>query len=101
MNKTKYNLRHVACNMADFNADRHRFRFEYNKKEHIASCYATLSVLFDEETEKEIPEEILCEIEEIIWDKIDKEENKWRYPKEVYEIANGYCAENFFKKIKG
>ena len=45
--------------------------------------------------EKEIPEEVLCEITEIIWNKIDKEEKKWRYPRAAYEIANEYCAENF------
>ena len=95
MNKTKYILRHVACNMADFNADRHRFRFEYNKKEHIASCYGASDVHFDESTEKEIPEDVLNEIKEIIWNKIDKEEKKWRYPREAYEIANDYCEENF------
>ena len=90
MNKTKYNLRHVACNMADFNADRHRFRFEYNNKEHIASCYGAVDVHFDEETEKIIPEDVLCEIQQIIWDKIDREEKKWRYPKEAYKIADNY-----------
>lgn len=95
MNKTKYTLRHVACNIADFYADRHRFRFEYNKKEYIASCYGTLNIFFDEEAEKEIPADVLNEIEDIIWNKIDKEEKKWRYPKEAYEIANDYCAENF------
>lgn len=31
----------------------------------------------------------------INWNKIDKEEKKWRYPKEAYKIANGYCAANF------
>ena len=93
MNKTKYTLRHISCNMADFHADRHRFRFEYNGKEYIASCYGALDVLFDEETEKEIPEDVLCEIKEIIWNKIDKEEKKWRYPREAYEIANAYCEE--------
>lgn len=95
MNKTKYNLRHISCNMADFNADRHRFRFEYSEKEYIASCYGALNIFFDEETEKEIPEEVLCEIKEIIWNKINKEEKKWRYPKEAYEIADAYCKENF------
>lgn len=95
MNKTKYNLRHVSCNMADFHADRHRFRFEYNNKEYIATCYGALDVFLDEETEKEIPEEVFCEIKEIIWNKIDKEEKKWRYPKEAYEITNQYCEENF------
>jgi ArsR family metal-binding transcriptional regulator len=95
MNKTKYNLRHVACNMSDFNSDRHRFRFEYNKKEHIVSCYGSLDIHFNEETEKEIPDNILNEIKEIIWSKIDKEEKKWKYPKEAYVIADAYCKENF------
>lgn len=95
MNKTKYNLRHIRCNMADFHADRHRFRFEYNKKEYIASCYGAFDIYFDDETENEIPEDVLSEIEEIILNKIDKEEKKWRYPREAYEIANAYCEENF------
>ena len=95
MNKTKYTLRHVACNMADFHADRHRFRFEYNGKEYIAACYGALDVFFDDEAEKKIPEDILSEIQSIIWDKIEREEKKWRYPKEAYEIANAYCEENF------
>lgn len=95
MNKIKYSLRHISCNMADFNADRHRFRFEYNEKEHIASCYSALDILFDEETEQEIPEDVLSEIKEIIWNKIDKEEKEWRYPREAYAIADKYCAKNF------
>jgi len=95
MNKTKYNLRHVACNMVDFHADRHRFRFEYNGKEYIVPCYGSLDILFDEETIKEIPTDVLSEVKSVIWNKIDKEEKKWRYPKEAYEIANAYCEENF------
>ena len=96
MNKTKYTLRHVACNMADFHADRHRFRFEYNGKEYIASCYGALDVFFDDEAENEIPSNVLDEIEDIIFDKIDREEKKWRYPREAYEIAKAYCEENFY-----
>ena len=95
MNKTKYKLRHVACNMEDFHTDRHRFRFEYEEKEHVAECYGASDIHFSEATEKEVPESVLCEIKKIIWDKIDKEEKKWRYPREAYEIANGYCAANF------
>jgi hypothetical protein len=94
MNNTKYNLRHVACNMEDFNSDRHRFRFEYNGKEYVIPCYGASDIFFDE-VEKEIPEDVLCEIQDIIWDKIDREEKKWRYPKEAYEIADAYCKENF------
>lgn len=99
MNKTKYNLRHVSCSMADFHADRHRFRFEYNGKEYIASCYGEVDIFFNEDkTKKEIsedffPEDVLCEIQEIIWNKIDKEKKKWRYPKEAYDIADAYCKE--------
>ena len=95
MNKTKYNVRHVACNMKDFNEDRHRFRFEYNKKEYVVPCYGEMDIFFDEEVEREVPEKVLCEIQQIIWNKIDKEEKKWRYPREAYEIANRYVAENF------
>lgn len=94
MNKTKYNLRHVRCNMTDFNDDRHRFRFEYNGKEYVVSCYGGLDIVFDE-VEKEIPEDILCEIQDIIWNKIDREGKKWRYPAEAYKIANRYCEDNF------
>lgn len=93
MDKAKYNLEHISCDMADFNADRHRFRFEYSDKEYIASCYGAFDVHFDEETEKELPEDVLCEIKEVIWDKIDKEEKNWEYPKEAYEIANKHCNE--------
>lgn len=95
MNKTKYKIRHISCNMKDFNEDRHRFRFEYNGKEHIAACYGSLDIHFDETTEKEIPENVLCKVKQIIWNKIDKEERKWRYPQEAYNIANAYVAENF------
>lgn len=95
MNKTKYRVRHISCNMRDFHADCHRFRFEYNKKEYVAHCYSACDVIFDDETEREVPEEVLCEIQKIIWDKIDREEKKWHYPREAYEIANQYVAENF------
>ena len=95
MNKREYHLRHIACNMEDFHADRHRFRFEYNGKEYIAACYGALYVSFDDEAENEIPEDVLIKIEDYIWVKVDKEEKKWRYPKKAYEIANAYCEENF------
>ena len=78
MNKTKYNVTHVACNMEDFYADRHRFRFFYNQKEYIVECYGACDIHFTEEAEKEIPETDLCEIQNIICNKIDKEEKKQR-----------------------
>jgi len=94
MSKTKYNVRHIACNMTDFNADRHRFRFEYNGKEYVVPCYRAVNVALDE-IEDEVPEDVLCEIQKIIFEKIDKEEKKWRYPQEAYDIANDYVRENF------
>lgn len=93
MNKTKYNLRHIKCNMDDFQIDRHRFRFTYCDKEYIASCYGKLEVEFDADGENNLPEDVQCEIQDIIWDKIDQNENRrWRYPAEAYEIADRYYA---------
>lgn len=93
MNKTKYKVRHVACNMGDFFADRHRFRFEYNGKEYVAACYGAADIVFD--GVEKIPEDVLCELQDIIWDKIKREEKKWRYPKEAYKIADKHCEEEF------
>ena len=95
MTKNKYILRHISCNMADFHADRHRFRFFYNQKEYIAECYGAVDIHFTEEAEREIPETDLCEIQNIIWNKIDKEEKNWRYPEKASEIADEYARENF------
>lgn len=94
MNKTKYNIRHVRCNMADFHADRHRFRFEYNDTEYVVPCYQTASVDFDG-IKDPIPESVKTEIETIICNKVAKEERNWRYPAEAYAIANAYCATEF------
>lgn len=67
MGKAKYNLRHLSCNMEDFNLDRHRFKFEYNQKEYIVSCYRASDIVFNEVgAEKEIPKDVLCEIKTII-----------------------------------
>lgn len=94
MNKTTYKVRHIRCNMADFNADRHRFRFEYRGKEYIAACYSKLDVIFDDDANS-LPDNVKANVMQTIFDKIDKEENKWRYPEEAYMIANAYCAEEF------
>lgn len=95
MNKTKYKVRHISCNMSDFNADKHRFRFEYNGKEYVASCYSSVNVEFDDATRNDIPEDVLMEIQSIIWNKIDKEEKNWRYPQEAYDIADAYMDDEF------
>lgn len=92
-NKTKYNLRHIRCNMADFNADCHRFRFEYDGIEMVVTCHQRIWCDFDK---LNIPEDIQTEIANIIFSKFDRgEENKWRYPQEAYDIADAYCEENF------
>lgn len=91
--KIRYKLRHIRCNMTDFHAGRHRFRFEYNGKEHIASCYHAFDIIFDDD--ENLPEHVIAEVEKLIWDKIDSDESKWRYPAEAYTIANEYCKENF------
>lgn len=91
MNKTEYKVRHIRCNMADFHADRHRFRFEYDGKEYIASCYGAADVIF-EDAALTLPEAVLVSVTQTIYKKIDKEEKNWGYPDEAYEIANAYCA---------
>lgn len=88
-----YKVRHVACNMQDFYADRHRFRFEYNKKTYIASCYGTLSVFFEDDAMKEVPPQVQEEVQEKIWYEIDHHEKKWRYPAEAYAYADNYCEQ--------
>ena len=92
MNKPKYNVRHIRCNMDDFHMDRHRFRFEYDGKEYVVPYYHAITVVFGD-NENTIPEHVKEEIESIIWNKIDKEETTWRYPEGAYKIADAY-AEN-------
>lgn len=89
-----YNVRHIPCTMNDFNSDCHRFSFNYNNKEYVVPCYGAFDILFGE-IETEVPENVLCEIQNIIWDKIDKEEKNWKYPNEAYDIADEYVEENF------
>lgn len=95
MSKRKYNIRHIRCNMSDFNADCHRFRLYYNNKEYIIACYAAFDVHFDDEAEKDLTEEMLIEVGDIVIDKIKKEEMRWSYPEEAYKIADVYCKEEF------
>ena len=91
MNKTKYGLKHIRCNMDDFLTDKHRFSFWYNGQEHTAVCFAAGNIFFD----TVFPEDVQLELRKLIWHKIDTEESRWRYPAEAYKIANKYCAENF------
>ena len=93
MTKNKYKLRHIACNMADFHADRHRFRFYYNNAEYIAECYGASMIYFCDKANANLPENVLCEIQQMIWHKIDTEEHNWHYPEEAYIIVNSSIKE--------
>ena len=89
---SKCNVRHIRCNMDDFYADRHRFRFNYNGKEYVVPCYGAVDVVLDE-ISNEVPENVLLEVQEAIFKKIDKDEKNWRYPQEVYDMADEYARE--------
>lgn len=89
MNKTRYKVRHIRCNMNDFNIDRHRFRFEYNGNEEIANCISGTTVTFDNDN---LPDDVKLEVTEIIYKKMDKEESKRRYPDEAYDIVDEYIG---------
>lgn len=97
MSKNKYNLRHIRCNLSDFLSDIHRFSFIYDNMKYIATCHAKLSIHLSTELPFFVdpPIEVLDEIYELIYNSIDKNELKWRYPKEAYQICNRYYAENF------
>jgi len=90
---SKYFIKHKKQTLADFQNDCHRFAFWYDGKDIEVSCYSALSVFFDNEN---IPEDVKCEVQEEIFNLIDKNESKWALPKEAYEIADAYCAENFY-----
>lgn len=93
-NKTKYKVRHIACNMNDFLSDIHRFRFEYAGETYVVHLVSKSGVVF-EGTADQLPETVRDEVIEIIYEKADKEEFKWRYPQEAYNIADRYVKEEF------
>ena len=84
-----YKLRHLPCNMFDFNADRHRFRFEVNGKTGEAWCTGKCDIYFTVGLSEEDENNIRSEV----WKRIDKNEMKWEYPQEAYDIADAYCRE--------
>lgn len=84
-------LRHLPCNMFDFNADRHRFSFEIGGMRGEASCFSKATIYFN----CGIPKDVEEELSRAIWKKIDKDEWKWSYPNSAHEIADRYCAEEF------
>lgn len=89
----KYHVKHKRQNIIDFNSDCHRFSFWYNNKEMEASCYGSVDVLFNDGT---IPEDVKCEVQNKIYQLIDKYEYSWSVPKAAQEIADKYCKENFY-----
>ena len=84
--KSKYNLRHVRCSMQDFQADRHRFHFTYEMRPYMAECFGGCNLVFHGDP----PEEVREEVSKEIFDVIDKNEYKWKYPQEAYDIADAY-----------
>ena len=92
MRKLSYlKLRHLPCNIYDFNADRHRFVFEFNGKRGEVWCTGKCNVYFT----VGVPDYIQKELMEEIWKRIDRDEMKWVYPREAYKIADRYCVSEF------
>ena len=89
----KYHVKHKRQSFVDFQNDCHKFSFWYNGKEMEVSCYGSVSVFFDDEN---ISEDVKCEVQNEVYNLIDKNEYKWSVPKGAREIANAYCAENFY-----
>lgn len=87
------NIKHKKQTLADFQNDCHRFSLWHNGNVSEVQCYGLVDVLFDDET---IPNDVKCEVQEKVWELIDKNDHKWAVPKSAQEIANEYCVENFF-----
>lgn len=83
----KYYVKHIRQNLKDFKNDCHRFSFWYNGQKEV-SCYDAVSVFFDEKDN--IPEDVMCEIQNKIYELIEKNESKWSVPKGASEIINTY-----------
>lgn len=86
-------LRHKKQAITDFQNDCHRFSLFVNGKETEVQCYGLVDVLFDDET---IPMDVKCEVQKKVWELIDENERKWAVPKGAQEIADAYCAEEFY-----
>ena len=87
----KYNVHHKRQTLANFLKDIHEFHFEYNGDK-IASCVSAVTVVFDDES---IPEDVKLDVQNKIFEMIDKYENKWSLPRGAKEIADAYCEEEF------
>ena len=87
-----YHVRHKRQNLADFQKDIHRFKFWYNGEKE-ACCVSGFDVFFD--YEDNIPDEVKANVHETIL-KLMKNERSWSAPKGAQEIADAYCAEEFY-----
>ena len=84
-NNNKYKIHHKRQTLENFKKDIHEFHFEYNG-DRIAACVGALTVTFDDD----IPEDVQYEVEQKIYEMIDKYETKWSLPKGAEEIAKAY-----------
>lgn len=91
--KNTYKVHHKRQTLADFLADMHWFHFECDGKYYLASCHNAIFVSFPDESE--LPEDVMTEVQNKIYNLIDKYENSWRVPKGAQEIADNYCNEEF------
>lgn len=93
MKKNKYNVHHKRQTLENFQKDIHEFHFEYNGDDRIVSCVSATTVIFND---KDIPDDVQAEIQNIIYEMIDKYESKWTLPKGAKVIADAYYAENYY-----
>lgn len=86
------NLKHKRQTLADFQNDCHRFSLWFNGKETEVQCYGLVDVFFD----KSIPGGVMTEVQKKVYELIDENEARWTVPKGAQEIADAYCAEEFY-----
>lgn len=86
-------LKHKRQTLFDFHNDCHRFSLWLNGNITEVQCYGLIDVFFDDET---IPIDVKCEVQKKVWELIDENCHRWTIPKGAQEIADAYCAENFY-----
>lgn len=88
-----YKVYHKRQTLNDFVSDTHWFHFEYNGTRYMASCHNAVFVNFDDEAT--LPEDVMCAVQNKIYEMMDKYEKQWSLPRGAQEIADAYCAEEF------
>ena len=86
------NLKHKRQTLSDFQNDCHRFSLWFDGNETEVQCYGHIDVFFDET----IPDSVQYEIQKKVYQLIDESEARWTVPKGAQEIADAYCAEEFY-----